>query len=136
MFYVFWQLAGQGRSRAKRLGSDIYRTYMLCGVLTLFVWLCYPIAWGVSEGANLIAPDSEAVFYGILDFLAKPVFSAALIVGHWNVDPARLGLTINYGDELSTGHHNEKGRHAAGPAATANNGTNGTTTATDNAITA
>ena len=137
MFYVFWQLAGVGRKRAKLLGQDIYRTYMLCGVLTLFVWLCYPIAWGVSEvscpfvcnsphsskdhvlssvlfmrpinncqangfgqGANVIAPDSEAVFYGVLDFFAKPVFSVALIIGHWNISPARMGLIINYGDEI------------------------------------
>ncbi|EXJ58878.1 hypothetical protein A1O7_06308 [Cladophialophora yegresii CBS 114405] len=99
MFYIFWNLAGVGRKRAKLLGQDIYRTYMLCGVLTLFVWLCYPIAWGVSEGANIIAPDSEAVFYGVLDFLAKPVFSVALIAGHWNIDPARLGLDINYGED-------------------------------------
>jgi bacteriorhodopsin len=99
MFYVFWNLAGVGRKRAKLLGQDIYRTYMLCGVLTLFVWLCYPIAWAVSEGANIIAPDSEAVFYGVLDFLAKPVFSVALIAGHWNIDPARLGLVINYGED-------------------------------------
>jgi bacteriorhodopsin len=111
MFYIFWNLAGVGRKRAKLLGQDIYRTYLLCGVLTLFVWLCYPIAWGVSEGANLIAPDSEAVFYGVLDFLAKPVFSVALIAGHWNIDPARLGLTINYGDELHPRPIGEKIAH-------------------------
>lgn len=99
MFYIFWTLAGVGRKRARRLGSDVYRVYMMCGVLTLFVWLCYPIAWGVSEGANIIAPDSEAVFYGVLDFLAKPVFSVALVLGHWNIDPARLGLEITYGEE-------------------------------------
>ncbi|KAJ9602058.1 hypothetical protein H2200_013418 [Cladophialophora chaetospira] len=130
MFYVFYNLAGVGRKRAKLLGSDIYRTYMICGVLTLFVWLCYPIAWGVSEGANLITPDSEAVFYGVLDFLAKPVFSVALIVGHWNIDPARLGLTINYGDE-ELPHRGEKGAHnGATPAAAADNGVAGNNTLT------
>jgi bacteriorhodopsin len=100
MFYIFWNLAGVGRKRAKLLGQDVYRTYLMCGVLTLGVWLLYPIAWAVSEGANLISSDSEAIFYGVLDLIAKPVFSVALILGHWNIDPARLGLTINYGDEL------------------------------------
>ena len=58
---------------------------------TISLWFLYPIAWGLSEGGNVIAPDSEAVFYGILDILAKPVFGALLLWGHRNIDPARLG---------------------------------------------
>jgi hypothetical protein len=42
----------------------------------------------------VIAPDSEAVFYGVLDFFAKPIFGALLIWGHRDIDPARLGLAI------------------------------------------
>jgi bacteriorhodopsin len=99
MFAIFWNLAIEGRKHAKHLGTDVYRTYTLCGCLTLFVWLCYPICWAVSEGANIIPPDSEAVFYGILDFLAKPVFSIALIVGHWNINPGRMGLKLRDYDE-------------------------------------
>jgi bacteriorhodopsin len=34
------------------------------------------------------------VFYGVLDFLAKPIFGALLVWGHRNIDPARLGLAI------------------------------------------
>lgn len=50
--------------------------------------------------SNVIAPDSEAVFYGVLDFLAKPVFGALLLWGHRNIDPARLGLQIrDYNDD-------------------------------------
>lgn len=67
MLGVFFQLAGPGRSHARALGSDVYRVYMGCGVVTLFIWLLYPVAWGVCEGGNVIAPDSEAVFYGVLD---------------------------------------------------------------------
>lgn len=35
----------------------------------LIVWMLYPICWGLSEGGNVIQPDSEAVFYGILDVI-------------------------------------------------------------------
>lgn len=35
----------------------------------IIVWILYPIAWGLSEGGNRIQPDSEAVFYGILDLI-------------------------------------------------------------------
>lgn len=67
MLAIFYELAGAGRKHARALGSDVYRVYVGCGVITLFVWLLYPIAWGVCEGGNVIAPDSEAVFYGVLD---------------------------------------------------------------------
>jgi bacteriorhodopsin len=39
-----------------------------------FVWMLYPICWGLSEGSNTISPTSEMVFYGILDLLSAPVF--------------------------------------------------------------
>jgi len=32
-------------------------------------------AWGLADGGNVISPDSEMIFYGILDVLAKPVFT-------------------------------------------------------------
>lgn len=56
--------------------------------------LCSSLSWGVSEGGNVIVPDSEAVFYGVLEFCAKPVFSIMLIAGHWNIDHGRMGLRI------------------------------------------
>ncbi|ANB13718.1 Hsp30p [Sugiyamaella lignohabitans] len=37
----------------------------------------YPLSWGLSEGGNVIQPDSEAVFYGVIDicmFIAVPTF--------------------------------------------------------------
>lgn len=39
-----------------------------------FIWMLYPICWGLSEGSNTITPTSEMVFYGILDILSAPVF--------------------------------------------------------------
>lgn len=73
MFGVFYELAVNGRKHSKALGNDVYKVFTGCGVLTLFIWTLYPIAWGVSEGGNVIPPDSEAVFYGVLDVIAKPV---------------------------------------------------------------
>lgn len=99
MLYVFYILGFEGRSHAKRLGNDVHRVYVTCGVVTLFVWLLYPVAWGLCEGGNVISPDSEAIFYGVLDLIAKPVFSILLIAGHWNIDPARMGLRISDVDD-------------------------------------
>jgi bacteriorhodopsin len=102
MFFVFWNVGIEGRKHAKALGNDVHRVYVSCGVLTLFLWLLYPVAWGLCEGGNVISPDAEAVFYGCLDFCAKPVFSIMLIAGHWNINPARMGLRIrDYSDPVS-----------------------------------
>lgn len=73
MFLVFWEVGVTGRKHAQVLGPDVHRVFVSCGVLTLVVWLGYPIAWGLCEGGNVISPDSEAIFYGVLDLIAKPV---------------------------------------------------------------
>jgi bacteriorhodopsin len=100
MFGVFYELAFVGRRAAKSLGDDVHRVYMRCGVLTLFIWMLYPVAWGLCEGGNLITPNDEAVFYGCLDLIAKPVFSIMMIHGHWGIAPERLGLRISDTDEM------------------------------------
>ncbi|KAI9800737.1 MAG: ion channel activity [Piccolia ochrophora] len=112
---VAWNVTWTARLHAKRLGDDVSRVFLITGVWTIFLWFLYPIAWGVSEGGNVIAPDSEAAFYGVLDVLAKPVFGALLLWGHRNIDPARLGLHIrDYDDDpaitpgLHAGPHGEK----------------------------
>ena len=94
LFAVAWTLVWTARKHAAALGSDVSRAYNICGVLTVFLWFLYPIAWGLCEGGNVITPNDEAVFYGCLDFMAKPVFSIALIIGHWGIKPERLGLKI------------------------------------------
>ena len=92
--FVAWTVVFEGRSYARIIGNDVNRAYTLCGVWTISLWFLYPIAWGLSEGGNVIASDSEAVFYGILDILAKPGFGALLLWGHRNIDIKRLGLDI------------------------------------------
>lgn len=92
--FVAWNVTWVARKHAQALGSDISRVFLICGVWTISLWFLYPVAWGICEGGNVIAPDSEAVFYGILDMLAKPVFGALLIWGHRNIDPSRLGREL------------------------------------------
>lgn len=116
MFFIFWNVGIEGRKHAKALGKDVHRVYLICGVWTLFLWMLYPVAWGLCEGGNVISPDAEAVFYGCLDFCAKPIFGIMLVVGHWSINPARMGLHIrDYNDPIS-----EKGLEK-------NQSTNGTT---------
>lgn len=114
LFYVIYILAIQGRMYAKAIGPKNYKVYMACGVLTLGIWLLYPIAWGLSEGGNVIHPDSEAAFYGVLDVIAKPVFGTMLILGHRNITSAECGIHIREPGEFPA-YYNEKS-NAAHPA--------------------
>ncbi|KAH6647305.1 bacteriorhodopsin [Truncatella angustata] len=94
LFYIAYNLIIVGRSHANAIGGAPKKTYLMLGVALTFLWFLYPIAWGISEGGNVIHPDSEAIFYGILDVLAKPVWGALLIWGHRNITPEQLGMHI------------------------------------------
>lgn len=99
LFGIAWNVVFVARQHAFVLGPNVHRTFLITGVWTMFLWFLYPIAWGICEGGNVIHPDSEAVFYGVLDIMAKPVFGFLLLWGHRNIDPALLGLTIRDYDE-------------------------------------
>jgi len=102
--FIAWIVIFDARDHARNLGADIHRVYTLCAAWTIGLWLLYPIAWGVSEGGNVISPDSEAIFYGVLDVLSKPVFGALLLWGHRNIDISRLGLNLRIpGADASSG---------------------------------
>lgn len=109
LFFIAYNIVGVGITHAKNIDRTVGKTYTLVGGWTIFLWFIYPIAWGLCEGGNVISPDSEAVFYGVLDLLAKPVFGALLLWGHRNIDPAILGLDIR---DYAGAHNSEKNYRA------------------------
>ncbi|CZT14318.1 related to HSP30 heat shock protein Yro1p [Ramularia collo-cygni] len=117
LFYVLFTLLFSARKHARRHGKEVTRIYMIGIIYQFILWICYPICWGVSDGGNVIAPDSEAVYYGILDILAVPFFSIMVLILTRKLDLAALGLrSHDYDDEIGeivVGH--EKKRGATGP---------------------
>ncbi|KAI1612923.1 hypothetical protein EDD36DRAFT_465068 [Exophiala viscosa] len=118
-YYAFWlfswllvgyHLVWLPRAYARNLGVDVLRAHTSISAWVWFLLGLYPICWGVSEGGNVIAPDSELVFYGVLDILLMPVTFGYFLFVHWNIDPARLGLSLRtYEDPLPGGlAHHEK----------------------------
>jgi len=113
LFVTSVMLLVPGRRRAAALGSDVGKTYTRATALFVFLWILYPIAWGLSEGGNVIAPDSEQVFYGVLDVVLKIGLAALLLTGHRNIDPVRLGLHFHEPtDDGTTAAKGVKNGHA------------------------
>ncbi|EHY54696.1 hypothetical protein HRR83_004179 [Exophiala dermatitidis] len=112
--FVAFSVVWEGRVYARAVGQDVLRNYTLCSSWLMLIWLVYPVVWGVSEGGNIIPPDSEAISYGVLDILAKPVFAALFLFGLRNLDFARLGLHFRDGRVAPGAGLGEK--HTAGPA--------------------
>jgi bacteriorhodopsin len=66
--------------------------YSFAAGYTAFIWLIYPICWGLSEGSNAITVTSEMVFYGILDLFAGPIFLFGFLLGIQGLEYDILGL--------------------------------------------
>ena len=54
--------------------------------------MMYPIAWGCSEGGNVVSPTGEMIWYGILDLLLGPLFLFYFLFSLRNVDYGLFGL--------------------------------------------
>jgi len=79
----------------KGLGSRLLANktvYSFAAGYTAFIWLIYPICWGLSEGSNAITVTSEMVFYGILDLFAGPVFLFGFLLGIQGLEYDTLGF--------------------------------------------
>lgn len=107
-----------GRTSAARLGVSGH--YMLLAGWVNLIWLLYPIAFGISDGGNVIGITQSFIFYGILDILLIPVLAFATIGLSYQWDYAKMGLHFTRSGRGFEGPYDEK---AAAPAPT--NGTNG-----------
>jgi len=83
-------LGNWGLASARRIGSS--KHYTMTTFLLLFIWMLYPIAWGLDEGGNKISVTSGFIFYGILDLITVPVLGFMFLVLGRNWDYGALGL--------------------------------------------
>lgn len=113
MFYVFWQLYFPGRQASKALGAELSKAYLVGAGILSFLWFLYPIAWGLADGGNVISPDGEMIFYGILDLLAKPVFAIIHLWALRKVDYSALQLVSGKYSEFTveSQDHNTSSQH-------------------------
>jgi len=82
-----------GRSSATRV--NIHRDYIsMAGWLNL-LWMLYPIAFGVSDGGNVISVTQSLVFFGILDLFMVPglAFMFLFLSRKWDYGHLNLHFT-------------------------------------------
>ncbi|KAK4703985.1 hypothetical protein P7C70_g2229, partial [Phenoliferia sp. Uapishka_3] len=132
-FYIWWVLFGPARSSATRLGTEFKKAYLGSAILLSFLWLLYPVCWGLADGGNVITPTSEMVFYGILDVIAKPVFCFYHCLMMLKCDYALLRfrsgkVSDGYGNNSLRNENNYNGAHN-GLTGSPNHGRHSTSTA-------
>lgn len=79
---------------ARVLDRGIHRAYIVCTSWVWFLWMLYPVCWGVSDLVNLTSSDSESIFYGLLDCCLISITCIGFLALHWRIDPFTLGLEI------------------------------------------
>jgi len=91
-FALLFSTLAQGHSGARRVGYT--RDHMALAGYTNFIWLFYPIAFGLSDGGNRIGVTPSLIFFGILDLLLVPVLAYAFIFLARKWDYNRLNLAF------------------------------------------
>jgi bacteriorhodopsin len=51
-----------------------FGNYRILADITVVAWFLYPVVWILAEGTGKISVTGEAIFYAVLDFIAKGVF--------------------------------------------------------------
>jgi len=60
-----------------------------------FLWMMYPIAWGLSDGGNRIGVTASFIWFGILDILLIPVltFATIFLSSKWDYNRLNIAFT-------------------------------------------
>lgn len=128
-FILALSLLHTGSITAGRLGITKHYTG-LTGYL-VFLWLLYPIAWGLDDGGNKIRVTSGFIFFGILDFFTVPVLALVMLFLSNSWDYRNLNLYFTQYGRVAQGTgdfpEREKAPATATPAAPAAAATPATT---------
>lgn len=100
-----WHMVYSFRKSAIEFNKGTTTVTTICSaLLTLFIML-YTICWGLSEGGNVIQPDSEAVFYGVMDIVTFVLLSGYFLFSTRDANFEELGIIAPAGPAF---HRSEK----------------------------
>ena len=106
-FLLAASLLHWGGITAKRVG--VSRHYYAITSWLVFLWLLYPIAYGLDDGGNKISVTSGFIFFGILDILSVPLLSFAILALSTRWDYRSLNIYFTqYGRVAQAGEFPER----------------------------
>ena len=80
------ELFGPARANALSVSQKQGNIYMIGLLYLIIIWTVYPIVWALECGTHVMTPNVAAFVYAVLDFLAKPCFSALLYYLHTQLE--------------------------------------------------
>ncbi|KAH8810589.1 heat shock protein 30 [Xylogone sp. PMI_703] len=104
-----------GSVTARRLSVRTH--YFVIAGWLVFLWLLYPIAYGLSDGGNRISTTSGFIFFGILDILTVPVIAVATLILARTWDYRNLNLYFTQYGRVAESGGDLPEREKAAPAA-------------------
>ncbi|KKY18203.1 putative opsin related protein [Phaeomoniella chlamydospora] len=83
----------ESRESAEHLG--IGRDYLILAGWVNLLWLLYPVAFGLSDGGNIIGVTESFIFFGVLDALLLPVVSVGFLIlsRKWDFEKLQLDFS-------------------------------------------
>ncbi|KUJ06856.1 family A G protein-coupled receptor-like protein [Mollisia scopiformis] len=106
--YIILVMSTLNESRESAQVIGISRDYMILASWTNLLWLLYPIAFGLSDGGNVIGVAEAAIFFGVLDVLLLPVVSVGFLVLSRGWDFEKLQLDFSEYRGLRHGQASEE----------------------------
>lgn len=98
-----WHLCYSFRRHAIEFGHNTTWTTTLTASATTLLMMLYSICWGLSEGGNVISPDGEAVFYGVLDISLFAIVAGYFLFVTRDVNFEELGIISPSGPAFHRG---------------------------------
>ncbi|KAH6622828.1 hypothetical protein F5144DRAFT_341367 [Chaetomium tenue] len=83
----------RGLRSANRVGSR--RDYLLLAGWVNFLWLLYPLAWGLTDGGNYLGVTPSFIWFGILDLLLVTGvgFAVLFLSSRWDFGRLNIAFT-------------------------------------------
>ncbi|PSR85629.1 hypothetical protein BD289DRAFT_368247, partial [Coniella lustricola] len=100
---------------ARDLGNGVGMHHLGLSSWVNFLWLNYVIAYGISDGGNVIGVTPGFIYFGILDLLLVPIVAAAFmfLARRWDYGRMNIAFTQHGRVSYAPGNFPEKHTNSA-----------------------
>jgi bacteriorhodopsin len=102
--YIILAMSTINESHESAVILGIGRDYRILSCWVNLLWLLYPVAFGLSDGGNVIGVTGGFIFFGVLDMLLLPMTSVGFLLLSRKWDFAKLQLDFSEYRGVREGH--------------------------------